>query len=485
MSSSTKYRAIIGIEIHAQLKTRSKIFCPDPVVFAAIPNTAVSPISLGHPGTLPSLNKRCVELAVMMGLALRCRIQSPSYFARKNYFYPDLPKGYQISQYEVPICMDGYLELRFDNGNKKRIGIERIQLEEDTGKSLHNEALDESLIDLNRAGIGLIEIVSKPDITTPEEAMLYVAEIRKLVRYYDICDGNMEEGSLRCDANVSVMPIEAQQFGTKVEIKNMNSISNVGKALAYEIQRQIQCLEKGEPIFQETRTWNEMTQSTIVLRRKETADDYRYFPEPDLPPLIITEEWLNQIKQQMPPHPDEIFEKYLHELQLPFSTTKLLTEEKGFILYYEELISHFPHYQLAANWLIGPVRSYLNSTALTIEQFPIPPKQLAELLRLIQDQKVNQTAAKETLFPALIQSPTTHPETLAKELNILMEHDDDLVTQLATQLIEKEQEKVEAYRKGKKGLLGFFVGQIMKETKGKADPKRVNQIVKELLENKH
>ena len=294
------YKAVIGLEIHAQLKTKSKMFAPDSVTFGAEPNTAVSPITLAHPGTLPTVNKKAVEMAIKMGLATNCTINEKTFFARKNYFYPDLPKGYQISQYDTPLCSNGFINIKPDKNTTKKIRIHRIHMEEDTGKSMHDYDLYDSLIDLNRAGIPLIEIVSEADMETPEEAMAYVREIRRLVRYLNICDGNMEEGSLRCDINVSVMKKDAKEWGTKVEVKNLNSISAIGKALYYEIERQINALENGEKIYQETRLWDPNKQQTKLMRRKETADDYRYFTEPDIPMLFVSQEWLNSIKENMP-----------------------------------------------------------------------------------------------------------------------------------------------------------------------------------------
>ncbi len=479
----SRYIAIIGLEVHAQLKTKAKMFAPEAVTYAHVPNSAVSPVSLGHPGTLPTVNKRCVALAIKVGLALHCKIARRCYFARKNYFYPDLPKGYQISQYATPIAYDGYLTITLPDGKEKQIGIQRIQLEEDTGKSLHDQDLYDSLIDLNRAGVGLIEIVSKADIRTPQEAMAYLAEIRKLVRYLDVCDGNMEEGSLRCDANVSVMLEGSDQWGTKVEIKNMNSISSVGKALQYEIERQIAALEKGEPILQETRMWDPAQGKTIVMRRKEGAEDYRYFPEPDLYPLLITDEFLESVKKELPELPYQRLKRYTQAYQLPLKQAMQIAEERPFADYFERLvqITHLP--KDCANWMTVTVQGYLNAKAMDITAFPLSEEKLAKIILMVKERKINITTAKEKLFPLMVEHPELEPMEVAKKHNLLLEHDDAQVESLVRSLITQYPDKVVAYRNGKKGLLGFFVGQVMRATKGKADPKAVNQVVKQYLEN--
>lgn len=483
------YTAVIGLEIHAQLATESKIFCPDPVAFAGRPNTRTSPITLGHPGTLPQLNARCVELAVKMGLATGCSIAPTCHFARKNYFYPDLPKGYQISQDNTPICREGQLPIRysFTPGGElitETIRIQRIHIEEDAGKSLHDQDPFDTLIDLNRASVGLIEIVSMPDLRSPEAAMAYVAEIRKLVRYLGVSDGNMEEGHLRCDANVSVMKVGATQFGTRTETKNINSISNVGRAIRYEIERQIALLENGGKVAQETRTWEPVAGKTLVMRDKETADDYRYFPEPDLQPLVMTQAEVERLRAELPELPEALYQRFTTQHSLPDFDAGLLTESRAFADYFLAVFAHTQDARPTSNWLLGPVRSYLNETATEITAFPIPPRQLARLIQLVLDGKVSLTVAREELFRRLLAAPGNDPETLAREANLLLETDTAALDQEINTLLDANPDKVRNYLGGKTGLLGFFVGQVMKSTGGKADPKVINTLIAEALERR-
>jgi aspartyl-tRNA(Asn)/glutamyl-tRNA(Gln) amidotransferase subunit B len=478
-----KYEAVIGLEIHIQLNTLSKAYSSDSTEFGNLPNTNVSVISIGHPGTLPMANKKVIEFAVKLGLACKCNITEFNGYARKNYFYADLPKGYQITQDKTPICTGGYITIKNKEGIEKRINLTRIHMEEDAGKSIHDQDPYDTLIDLNRAGVPLLEIVSEPEIKSGEEAYQYVSEVRKLVRYLEICDGNMEEGSLRCDANISIMPKGSKKFGTKVEVKNMNSIRNVQRAIEYEIKRQTELLEKGEIIKQETRSFDAVSGKTFSLRSKEGADDYRYFPEPDLQPVIITEEYKQKIKSLLPPLPNELFRKYTEELKLSTYDAGVLTESKEIALYFEDLIKHCKNYKAAANWVMGEIKSFLNERALHISNFPLSPKTIASLINLIDEGKVSHSTASQKIFPLLIENPLKTPIEIAQEHNLIQESNAETILPLVEEVIAKYPEKVKEYRAGKKGLLGLFVGEVMKLSKGKADPKLTNQLVREKLES--
>ncbi|MBC8173477.1 MAG: Asp-tRNA(Asn)/Glu-tRNA(Gln) amidotransferase subunit GatB [Chitinophagales bacterium] len=480
MSIYEKYEAVIGLEVHAQLLTRSKAYSTDIAEYGGEPNTNVSVVTLGHPGTLPVFNKKTLELAMKMGLATHCDINRYNQFARKNYFYADLPKGYQITQDKTPICTNGYLMIG-GVGNEKKIGITRIHMEEDAGKSIHDLDPFYTLVDLNRAGTPLIEIVSEPDLRSSDEAYDYVSEIRKLVRYLDICDGNMEEGSLRCDANISVRKKGEPQFGVKVEVKNMNSIRNVKRAIDHEIKRQIEAIEAGESVYQETRNFDATTGSTTSMRSKESAHDYRYFPEPDLPPLLITDEMINAVKKDMPALPKELMHKYIEQLQLSEYDAEIITNEKNITTYFEEVIRHTKNYKAAANWIIGPVKEWCNTNVQDIREFPLKPAQIAEIITLIESGKLNYTIASQQLFHVFINEPNTDAESLAKRMNIIQQQDDALITSLIEQALAKYPEKVLEYKKGKKGLLGLFMGEVMKLSGGKADPQMANKILEKKL----
>ena len=477
-----KYRAVIGLEVHAQLDTRAKFFCPEAVVYGAEPNSCISPVSLGYPGALPSINAACIDLAIIMGLATDCRIAETCHFARKNYFYPDLPKGYQISQDQTPICFAGKLDIRLKSGETKTVGITRIHLEEDAGKSLHDQDPFDTLVDLNRAGVGLIEIVSEPDLASAEESSAYLTEIRKLVRYLGVCDGNMEEGSLRCDANISVMPKDATEFGARVEVKNMNSISNVARAINYEIERQIAIVETGGKVQKETRTWDAATGKTFSMRDKESAADYRYFPEPDLQPLRITQEHIERIRAATPELPESRYKRYVHEWGLADFDATVITERREFSDYFEAATLAGASKKAVANWMTGVVRAYLNETATDVAAFPIPPLTLGKVAALAETGIINLNTAKEKLFPHLIQNPGDDPETVAAANDWLSVRDPDAELAQVRAVLADNPEKVQQYRNGKTGLLGFFVGQAMKNLGGKADPKEINRIVSELLQ---
>lgn len=478
-----KYTLVVGLEVHAQLLTKSKMYASDSTEFGNLPNTQISPITLGHPGTLPKVNMKAVEFAIKMGLACNSEITKYNIFSRKNYFYPDLPKGYQITQDKGPICVGGFVPVVLSNGEEKNIRLNRIHMEEDAGKSMHLAEEVDTLVDFNRAGVPLIEIVSEPDIRSSEEAYNYLVEIKKLVKYLDICDGNMEEGSLRCDANISVMLKGATEYGKKVEVKNMNSFRNVARAIEHEFERQIQQVEAGETIISETRTFDATTGTTASMRTKEDLNDYRYFPEPDLSPVIISEEWLNSVKVAMPSLPRELFRKFTQEFGLPDYDAGVLTDSKEIALYFEELCGLTGNYKAASNWMMGPVKSYLNELTLHIEQFPIKPAALATLIQIIDEGKVNFSVASQKIYPVLLANPDKSPLAIAQELNLIQESDEGSLKPIIESVLAENEGKVAEYRSGKKGLMGMFMGQVMKKSQGKADPKVATKILMELLDN--
>ncbi|GHB24190.1 Asp-tRNA(Asn)/Glu-tRNA(Gln) amidotransferase subunit GatB [Mongoliitalea lutea] len=478
-----KYTLVVGLEVHAQLLTKSKMYASDSTEFGNLPNTQISPITLGHPGTLPKVNMKAVEFAIKMGLACNSEITKYNIFSRKNYFYPDLPKGYQITQDKGPICVGGFVPVVLSNGEEKSIRLNRIHMEEDAGKSMHLAEEVDTLVDFNRAGVPLIEIVSEPDIRSSDEAYNYLVEIKKLVKYLDICDGNMEEGSLRCDANISVMLKGATEYGKKVEVKNMNSFRNVARAIEHEFERQIQQVEAGETIISETRTFDATTGTTASMRTKEDLNDYRYFPEPDLSPVIISEEWLNSVKVAMPSLPRELFRKFTQEFGLPDYDAGVLTDSKEIALYFEELCGLTGNYKAASNWMMGPVKSYLNELTLHIEQFPIKPVALATLIQIIDEGKVNFSVASQKIYPVLLANPEKSPLEIAQELNLIQESDEGSLKPIVESVLAENEAKVAEYKSGKKGLMGMFMGQVMKKSQGKADPKVATKILMELLDN--
>ena len=481
---SDKYELVVGLEVHAQLSTLSKSFSSDSAAFGGGPNQHISPVSLGHPGTLPRINKKMVEFAVKMGLACNCNINLHNTFARKNYFYADLPKGYQITQDQMPICLGGSVLIRLADGITKHIAINHIHMEEDAGKSMHDQHHADSLIDLNRAGVPLIEIVTEPDLRSSEEAVHFLTEIRKLVRYLHICDGNMEEGSLRCDANISVRLKGATTYGNRCEVKNLNSIRNVHRAIDHEFARQVNIIENGGHIDQNTLNFHEDTGETSVLRSKEMANDYRYFPEPDLPPLVLTTGYLEKIRRCMPALPNELHEKYTEDLGLSDYDAGVITADIDFALYFEELIKNTGNYKAAANWLMGPVKSYLNESGITINEIGLTPEVLAGLIKLVTSGKINNSLASHKLFPALLKNKGKSAEVLAKELNLLINQDNVDLNKFIHDAIAKYPDKVIEYQKGKKGVLGLFMGEIMKVSKGKIDPQQTNQLLIKELESK-
>lgn len=478
MSLLDKYEPVIGLEVHAQLSTKSKLFCGDSTQYGALPNTQVSPITLGHPGTLPKTNKKAVEYAIKMGLACHCEIERDNYFARKNYFYPDLPKGYQISQHTTPICKGGYVTIHTPDG-KKDVQLNRIHLEEDAGKSIHDLDEENTCIDLNRAGTPLIEIVTEPDMHSAEEAWHYVTEIRKLVQWLGICDGNMEEGSLRCDANISIRLRGTSTLGTKVEVKNLNSIRNVKKAIEFEIERIIQLLENGEQVKQQTRSFDADTDTTFAIRDKEEANDYRYFPDPDLAPFHLSDHYIQSIQASMPELPSQLEARFMESYQLNDYDAKQLCDTTATAAYFELVTQRTIHYKAIVNWMMGPIKQYLNERQLDFDQFVFDPTTFASLIELVQSGKVNFSAASSKLLPVLLEQGGD-PLQLATSMNLIMVHDGDMLEKWVDEAIAAMPDKVVEYKKGKKGLIGLFVGEVKKRSKGQADPK----LVTELLEQK-
>ena len=471
---------VIGLEVHTQLLTKSKLFCGDSASFGAAPNTHISPITLAHPGTLPKMNKKAIEFAIKLGLALHCEIEQQNYFARKNYFYPDLPKGYQVSQHTTPICKNGFVKISV-NDAERNIQLNRIHIEEDAGKSLHDVDENYTAIDLNRAGVPLLEIVSEPDLHSSEEAFAYITELRRLVRWLDICDGNMEEGSMRCDANISIRLKGEKKLGTRVEVKNLNSIRNVKRAIDLEVNRLIDIVESGAAIIQETRSFDADNNTTFSLRNKEEADDYRYFPDPDLTPFNITDEFLKQVKDSIPALPEELETKYREVFQLPPYDAQVICSDKSLVNYFEELIQHTTNYKAAVNWLMGPVKSYLNDHGIELEAFPLPASKIAALIQLVDDGKVNFSIASTKILMGLLVSPQKEPLQIATELNLIQESNSGSVAAWVDDVIARMPDKVKEYKSGKKGLIGLFAGEVKKLSKGKADMQVVNKLLAEKL----
>jgi len=484
-----KYEMVIGLEVHCQLVTATKIFAGDSNQFGSEPNTNISVITLGHPGTLPKLNRKAVEYAIRMGLACESEITRYNVFARKNYFYPDLPKGYQLSQDKTPICVGGQIPVKFKDASgqavEKAVQLHHIHLEEDAGKSIH-ETSDYgdagSLLDYNRAGTPLIEMVTDPVIHSAEEAAAYLTEVRRLVRYLEICDGNMEEGSLRCDVNVSVRLWGEERLGTKVEVKNMNSIRNVQRAIETEFRRQVEALETGEPILQQTRMFDATNGQTYSMRTKETMNDYRYFPDPDLSPVLVSEAWLATIKASMPALPKERYETFLNQYGLPEYDAALLTDVKELADYYEAVCRLTTNYKAASNWIMGPVKAHLSEKALRDHQaFPVSAERLAELIALVDAGSVSFSTASQRIFPLLIEQPDKTAEAIAHEQNLLQNSNTDALQTLVKEVLAAWPDKVKEYKKGKKGLLGLFMGEVMKKSGGSADPKLTNELLVKAL----
>lgn len=481
MSVRDKYQEVMGLEVHIQLATKTKAYSSDTNEYGSLPNTNISAITLAHPGTLPRSNKKVVEYAMKLGLACNSEITRFNHYDRKNYFYPDLPKGYQLTQDATPICEGGYIPITTKSGKKMNVQLTRIHMEEDSGKSMHLDGEEDTLVDLNRAGVPLLEIVTDPCIHSSEEAGAFLTEVRKLVRYLEICDGNLEEGSMRCDANISVMLKGSETFGKRVEVKNMNSIRNVQRAIEHEIDRQIEEVEAGNEIITETRLYDAVNNSTRSMRKKEELNDYRYFPEPDLQPIIISDEWLNSIKVAMPSLPNDLFERFTKEYGLPEYDAQVLTDQKGIALYFEELCTKTTEYKEASNWVMGSVKSYLNDLALDIDKFPLSTDRIAELIQIIKDDKISKSSATQNLFPAMVTSPDKHPLEIAQELNLVQESNEDSLSAIIQEVIAENANEVARFKDGEKKLLGMFMGKVMKKSKGKADPKKTNQLLAKAL----
>ena len=474
-----EFEAVIGLEVHAQLLTQSKIFCACSTTFGAAPNSHVCPVCLGMPGSLPVLNRRVVEFAIKLALATKARINPVCVFARKNYFYPDLPKGYQISQYELPLAEGGYIEIEVD-GQRKRVGLVRIHMEEDAGKLIHDETRPVSYVDLNRTGVPLLEIVSEPDIRSPEEAVAYLKKLRSIVRYLEICDGNMEEGSLRCDANISVRPKGSDQFGTKVELKNMNSFRHVQKALEYEMKRQVALILDGKEVIQETRLFDASRGITLPMRGKEEAHDYRYFPDPDLVPVEVDEAWVQEIAGTLPELPDEKKARFITEYKLPEYDAEIITSSRKLAEFFEACVKLFPKPKLISNWIMTEVLRELNREGKEIDETKLTPELFTELLKLLDENVISSTAAKKVFVE--LYATGKSPKQIVEEKGLKQESDEGMLLELCQKVLEAHPKEVEKYRQGKKNVIGFFVGQIMRETKGKANPKVVNQLLTKLLE---
>lgn len=473
-----KYEVVIGLEVHAQLKTQSKIFAPDSTEFGADPNSHTSTITLGMPGVLPVLNKECVNMGILLGLALNCEIPARCKFDRKQYFYPDLPKGYQISQYDQPICINGHIDI-----NGKRIGITRAHLEEDAGKLVHagSDGIAGSvysLVDLNRAGTPLLEIVSEPDMRSSDEARAYMEELRNVVRYLGVCDGNLEEGSMRCDANISVMLKGADKFGTRAEIKNINSFSALQRAIEFEIDRQIEIVEEGGEVDQETRLWDDNMKVTKTMRSKEDANDYRYFPEPDLMPVEISREWVEKVRKTMPELPQQKRQRY-ESLGLSAYDANVMVDQMETALFYDKVLELGADYRIANNLLVGDITAFLKENNIDINQTKLTPENFAQLVELIIKGTISNNIAKKIL-PQMLEQGESAQEIVEKQgLSVIS--DESAIKDLVEKVVANNPAQVEAYKNGKTNLMGFFVGQIMKETKGRANPQVINKLLSDAL----
>ena len=474
-----QFEPVIGLEVHAQLKTKTKIFCGCSTQFGKSPNANTCPVCTGMPGVLPVLNKQVVSFAIKAALSTHCKINKESRFDRKNYFYPDLPKGYQISQFAFPIAEHGYLEIETEQSGLKKIGITRIHMEEDAGKLIHDPARARSMVDLNRTGVPLIEIVSEPDIRTAEQAGAYLRKLHSILKYIDVCDGNMEQGNFRCDANISLRPRGQKEFGIRAELKNLNSFKNVEKAILYEIERQTYVLEEGRQVIQETRLWDPSKKKTSSMRGKEEAHDYRYFPDPDLVPLIVDDKWIQKIERQMPELPDEKYSRFIKEYQLADYDAKILTSSIELANFFEETAAPLKDKKQAANWIMTTLLGMLNNKGIPIAKSPVTTTGFSELLKLIEDKKINANAAK-TVFEEMVET-SKDPKTIVKEKGLEQVSDQFELETMVTRVMDENPDEVAAYRDGKTKLFSFFMGRIMKKTRGKADPKIVTLLLKSKL----
>lgn len=475
-----EFEPVIGLEVHVQLKTKTKIFCSCSAEFGNSPNNSTCPVCLGMPGVLPVLNKKAVEYAIMAALATNCSIPERSIFARKNYFYPDLPKGYQISQFEHPLAVNGYLEIDSDiEKSKKKIGITRIHMEEDAGKLIHDSSMPISYVDLNRTGTPLIEIVSEPDIRSAQEAGNYLKTLHAIVKYLGITDGNMEEGSFRCDANISVRPKGQKEFGTRAELKNLNSFKHVENGIEHEIARQIALIEDGQSVVQETRLWNPDKNKTFSMRGKEEAHDYRYFPDPDLVPLEISEEWKNEVEKLIPELPLQKKQRFINNLKLTDQQAETLTASKELADYFEETLSFSKDTKLTTNWILGSFLSHINDKGVDADKADISPQHLAEIITALLENKINDKTAK-SIFTESCQTKKA-PVSIIKEQGLEQVSDTSELEAVVDKILKNNPDEVEKYKAGNKKLISFFMGQVMKETKGKANPKLVNPMIAKKL----
>jgi len=472
-----EYEAVIGLEIHVQMDTQTKLFCGCRVEFGAEPNTNVCPVCLGMPGSLPVLNKKAVEYAVRASIALNCKVHKESVFARKNYFYPDLPKGYQISQYEKPIATDGYMEFELPDGTEKKVRIRRLHMEEDAGKNIHEGS--KSYVDLNRAGTPLMEIVTEPDIRSPEEARVFLENLRNIMRYVGVSKADMEKGQLRCDINVSIRPKGSEELGTRTEIKNVNSFRFVQKALEYEIERQIKLVSEGGKVEQETRTFDPSTGKTYTMRTKEEAEDYRYFPDPDLLPLKLEESWIEEIKNTMPELPHQRLERLISDYGIGEYEAKIFVQNKELGDFFENTVSHVKEPKLVANWLLNDLLGLLNDKQIPLEESPVSPEGLAELVKLIKDNVISTKIGKEVI-KEMVETGKSASQ-IVEEKGLKQITDESAIRGIVEEVVKSFPQEAERYRQGEEKLIGFFVGQVMKATKGKANPKVVNQILREVL----
>jgi len=472
-----KYEAVIGLEIHVQMDTKTKMFCGCKVEFGAEPNTNVCPVCLGMPGALPVVNKKAVEYAIRASLALNCEVHEESILARKNYFYPDLPKGYQISQYEKPLATNGWVEVDLSDGQKKKIRIRRLHIEEDAGKTIHKG--DKSYVDLNRAGTPLMEIVTEPDIRTPEEARIFLEKLRNIMRYAGVSKADMEKGQLRCDINVSIRPKGSDKFGTRVEIKNVNSFRFVQKALEYEIERQIKIIEEGGEVVQETRTFDPQTAKTYPMRTKEEAEDYRYFPDPDLLPIKISKEWIEEIRKSMPELPDDRFKRLINQYGLSEYEAGILVNHKEVGDFFEEAVKHFNEPKGIVNWLINDLLGLLREKGISIEESTVKPVHLAELVKLIKENVISTKIGKEVIKEMVDTGKS--PTQIVEEKGLKQITDEGAIKELVKKIFEKHPKEIERLKNGEEKLIGFFVGQVMRETRGKANPQVVNKVIRGLI----
>ncbi|MBZ0182099.1 MAG: Asp-tRNA(Asn)/Glu-tRNA(Gln) amidotransferase subunit GatB [Melioribacteraceae bacterium] len=475
---NTEFESVIGLEVHAQLLTSTKIFCGCSTKFGNPPNSNVCPICLGHPGTLPVLNKKVVEFAVMLGLVTNCSINERSIIARKNYFYPDLPKGYQISQFEEPICENGFIEIELEDKSKKKIRIKRIHMEEDAGKLIHDQG-DDTLVDLNRCGTPLLEIVTEPDISNAKEAYSYLSSLKQILTYLEICDGNMEEGSLRCDANISIRPKGTIELGTRTEVKNMNSFRNVERAIDFEIERQIELVEEGGEVIQQTLLWNADLNEAFPMRGKEESHDYRYFPDPDLVPVEVDEIWKSELEKRLPELPQKRKVRFVTEYGIPEYDSEVLTSEKEIANYFEETVKTTKNYKSASNWIMVDVLKVIKDEKISITDFKLSPENLGKLINLIDSNIISGKIAKE-VFPEILKS-NVDPEIIVKEKGLIQITDSSEIEKAIDEIISQNEKQVEEYKSGKDKVFGFFVGQVMRATKGKANPQIVNDLLKQKL----